>query len=471
MNKKGLFSKMVATYTIIIVLSFVIIAAFLSFWFEGYYFGQRKKQLDAEAQLIAVPAVQYLNRDITYEKFKERLIVFSNYIKAEIWLVDSYGYISAVSNSKYEELEGRQIPLIDLEELRLRHTFESKGLYGNLFKIPVHTYAVPISYNGAFIGAIVMNTSIDEIKEKIIEVYKIIWISAIFAIIVSSAIIYYFSQKFIIKPLGQINAVAKKIAKGEVNKRVKIKSTDEIGELVESFNYMADNLEKVDKKRREFISNVSHELRSPITSIKGFIGGILDGIIPKEKENYYLTIAYEEIQRLTRLINDLLDLSTMESGNLSFNKVKVDINELIRLVVIKFEQKIMNKSIKVDVYFEEDRTIVVTDRDRIIQVVTNLFDNAIKYVNENGIIKIGTKIKGNKIHISIFNNGDGIPQEELNHIWDRFYKIDKSRTSKLSTGLGLPIVRNILTQLGEDIWIENKPLEGVTFTFTLQRNL
>ncbi len=232
---------------------------------------------------------------------------------------------------------------------------------------------------------------------------------------------------------------------------------------------MADSLEEVDRNRQRFISNVSHELRSPITSIKGFIGGILDGVIPKEKENYYLAITNDEIQRLTRLVNDLLDLAAIESGQLSLYMSVVDINEIIRLCVIKFGIQIDAKRVNVDVFFEGNCLYVHADRDRIIQVITNLIDNSIKYVSEDGKIKIATKTKGNKAYISVFNDGPAISEEDLKHIWDRFYKADKSRTSKSSTGLGLSIVRSILTQHGEDIWVENKNGDGVTFTFTLKK--
>ena len=238
--------------------------------------------------------------------------------------------------------------------------------------------------------------------------------------------------------------------------------------LAQSFNFMADSIEKNEKNRREFISNVSHEIRSPITSIKGFIGGILDGVIPEEKEKYYLSIAYEEIQRLTRLVNDLLDMSAIEAGEFSLRIMEVDINEIIRLTVIKYETKIKEKRASVDVCFDEDNLFVAGDKDRLVQVITNLLDNAIKYVNEGGKIKISSKVKGKKAFISVFNDGPKIAEEDLLHIWDRFYKADKARTAKDSTGLGLSIVRNIITQLQEDIWVENKD-NGVYFTFTLMK--
>jgi signal transduction histidine kinase len=232
---------------------------------------------------------------------------------------------------------------------------------------------------------------------------------------------------------------------------------------------MADSIAKVENNRREFISNVSHEIRSPITSIKGFIGAIIDGVIPKEKENYYLTLAYEETQRLTRLVNDLLDLSTIESGQYTLNIVKFDINEIIRRTVIKFETKVNEKNLLVDVCFSKEVLYVQGDLDRMMQVITNLVDNAIKYVDDKGKITISTKIKGDKVFVSIFNDSKPLSEEDLKYMWERFYKSDKSRTSKASTGLGLPIVRSILTQHGEDIYVENTKDGEVEFTFSLKK--
>lgn len=467
--KKGLFSKLVATFAVIIAVSFIMTAAFLSYWFESYYFEQRKVQLKAESEYISNAAIKYSQGDISTDRINEILTTLGYYLSADIWLVDRYGYAYAVSDVEHKKVLNTQVLTKELETLRANQYVEQVGIYGSVFKVPVHTLDIPIFSKDVFKGAIMMHTSVTKLKSTLIRVYEIIWISALFAIIISCIVIYYFSQKIIVKPLAQINYVADKISKGEVDKRVNIKSKDEIGVLAESFNSMADSLEEVEKNRREFISNVSHEIRSPITSIKGFIGGILDGVIPKEKENYYLSIAYEETQRLTRLVNDLLDLSAIEAGQFKLRIEEIDINEIIRLCVIKFEQKIKEKSLKVDVLMQDDNLYVAADRDRINQVVTNLVDNAIKYVRKGGNIKICTKSKGDKALISVFNDGPTIPENDLKYIWNRFYKGDKSRTSKLSTGLGLPIVRSILTQLGEDIWIENKESQGVMFIFTLKR--
>ncbi len=466
MVKKGLFSKMLATYTIIISMSLIIIASFLSYWFQNYFFDERKGQFLDKSYMIEAYAKKYMAGDVTSEQVNDIITIIGDYIKSDIWLTDSSGFVYAVSNKDHKEFMNKQVFAKELEGLRLGKTFEVTGPYAGIFDKAVRVYGTPIMEAGTFKGTIILYNSIEELSQPLKRVYEIIWISSIFVIIFSCIVIYYFSQKIIIKPLAEINSVARKISTGDVDKRVYLKSNDEIGELAQSFNFMADSIEKNEKNRREFISNVSHEIRSPITSIKGFISGILDGIIPQEKEKYYLSIAYEEIQRLTRLVNDLLDMSAIEAGEFSLRIMEVDINEIIRLTVINYETKIKEKRASVDVCFDEDNLFVAGDKDRLVQVITNLLDNSIKYVNEGGKIKISSKVKGKKAFISVFNDGPQIAEDDLLHIWDRFYKADKARTAKDSTGLGLSIVRNIITQLQEDIWVENKD-NGVYFTFTL----
>ncbi|MBZ9637168.1 sensor histidine kinase [Clostridium sp. FP1] len=468
MVKKGLFSKMLATYTIIISMSLIIIASFLSYWFQNYFFDERKEQFLNNSKMIQEYAKKYMAGEVTSAQVNDIITIFGDYIKSDIWLTDSYGRVYAVSNKEHKEFMYKQVFVKELEELRRGNTFEVTGPYAGVLDKTVRVYGTPIMNEGIFKGSIILYNSVEELSQSLKRVYEIIWISSIFAIIFSCIVIYYFSQKIIIKPLAEINSVARRISNGDVDKRVYLKSNDEIGELAQSFNFMADSIEKNEKNRREFISNVSHEIRSPITSIKGFISGILDGVIPQEKEKYYLSIAYEEIQRLTRLVNDLLDMSAIEAGEFSLRIMEVDINEIIRLTVINYERKIKEKRASVDVCFDGDSLFVAGDRDRLVQVITNLLDNSIKYVNEGGKIKISSKIKGKKAFISVFNDGPKIAEEDLLHIWDRFYKADKARTAKDSTGLGLSIVRNIITQLQEDIWVENKD-NGVYFTFTLMK--
>ena len=236
--KKSLFTKLVATFTVIISVSFIIIAAFLSYWFQGYYFDQRKKQLSSEGQYIVRAMSAYSQGTTSKQQVKLTTQYISNYLSANIWITDSYGYVDTVSNPKHKSLEGIQVLTKDLEKLRKGESVENSGesYDKRWFDSPVHTFEIPIFKGNTFVGAIVMHTPRSEITAPLKRVYNIIWISAIFAIIISSIVIYYFSERIIIRPLSKINNVADKISKGEVDKRVVMYSNDEIGELANSFN-------------------------------------------------------------------------------------------------------------------------------------------------------------------------------------------------------------------------------------------
>jgi len=466
MVKNSLFTKMVITYTIIISISLTIIAAFLSFWIQDYFIKNRKEQLSNQITIIEGLANEYIEGAIPYEELNGSMRFISGYINEDILLLDRNGYVYVVTSNKFKGFIGKQLFVDQLDNLSQGMHFQTLNNYDN-FDEKFYVLGEPIKgKDSKFNGAAIINISMSTLNKSLSNVFKIIWVSTVIAVIVSSIVIYYFIQKIIVNPISEMNVVARKIAAGDVNKRVVVQSHDEIGEFAESFNVMADSLEKVEQNRKEFLSNVSHELRSPITSIKGFIGGILDGVIPKEKEEYYLKIAYEEIQRLTRLINELLDLSAVESGKFKLQMRALDINEVVRLCILRNEARVKDKKLNVQVFFEEDELIAMADEDKIMQVITNLLDNAIKYADEGGLVTISCRSKGKKAFVSIFNEGPAIPEEDIKHIWDRFYKGDKSRTQKVSTGLGLSIVKKIIALFDEEIWVENKD-NGVMFTFTL----
>lgn len=467
MVKNSLFSKMVVTYTIIITVSFTILAAFLSFWFQDYFIKSRRESLNNQIDVIENVVVTCLEGEMTYEELNERMRFIASYIGDDIVILDSSGYAYSATSIKYEQLIGKQIFHGEIENLEDDVCIDAINDYGVYIDKKVYVMGKPLKdLEGNVKGAALISISTDSLDSSLSKVYQIIWLSAVLAVIASCIVIYYFSQKMIVNPLSQMSSVAKKIASGDVDKRVEIHSDDEMEEFANAFNVMADSLQQVEQNRKEFISNVSHELRSPMTSIKGFIGGILDGVIPAEKHKYYLNIAYEEVQRLARLINDLLDLSAVESGTYKLDKTAVDINEIIRLCILRNEGRIKNKNLNVEVFFEGNELTVMCDEDKIIQVVTNLLDNAIKYGNEGGVIKISSEGIGKKACISMFNEGSQIADEDIKHIWDRFYKGDKSRTQKVSTGLGLSIVKKIINMHDEEIWVKNID-NGVKFTFTL----
>jgi signal transduction histidine kinase len=220
--------------------------------------------------------------------------------------------------------------------------------------------------------------------------------------------------------------------------------------------------------RRGFIANVSHELRTPMTSIHGFIEGILDGTIPPQRQKEYLVIVRDEIKRLNRLTTDILDLARIEAGEVSVNPVDFNINELIRRCIIKLESFITEKDINIEAKFEEEVMYVKADIDSIERVIINLLHNAIKFVQPGGKIALSTSRIKSKILVCVEDNGIGIDSNEIDLIWERFYKSDKSRSEeKTGTGLGLAIVRNIINDHRQKIWVESQAGKGTRFYFTL----
>lgn len=469
MRKKSVIYKLLITFSSITSAVLILIGMFLTTMIYREYSNQEYERAGKFIEIIEEATTEFLNKnnEVGYENLKNAMKIIKVSVDMDSIILDSQGYVYAVSDDalsylKYTKID---IPSSEMELLKSGNMLEKNFVTKANKKLK--SYYRPLIDNNSFNGITILIESSKEASAS--KLFNIIWLAVLSAVVLSSIVAYYFAEKILIKPLSEINNAAKKLAKGEVEKRVYIDSEDEIGELADSFNIMAESLEKVDTVRREFISNVSHELRSPITSIKGFITGIIDGVIPKDKENYYLNIVNDEVGRLSRLVTDLLDISSMESGKFKLNILNMDINEIITLCILNLEGKIQEKKIKVEVIFSDNHEYCLGDRDRIIQVVTNLIENAIKYGEEGGRIQIETYTKGDIVYVSIFNSGPLIPKEDINKIWDRFYKLDKSRTNKVSTGLGLSIVRLILTQHNQDIWVNNIPGKGVKFTFTLKR--
>ena len=233
---------------------------------------------------------------------------------------------------------------------------------------------------------------------------------------------------------------------------------------------MAEELKLQDGLRNTFIANVSHELRTPLASVQGFIQGMLDRAIEEEDRDKYLEIVLGETKRMNTLITDLLNLAKIESGKFPIEYSEFDINELLRRCILLFEQRIEEGQLDVNIQLGESKLYVWADQDRISQVITNLIDNAVKFTPPGGELKIWTQSAGNKVYVSIADTGEGIPVEDQPYVFERFFKVDKSHSqSKAGTGIGLSIVKRIISQHGENITLQSVPGKGTTFTFSLTR--
>ncbi len=347
------------------------------------------------------------------------------------------------------------------------------GTMDGIFNETMFTLQVPVISGKEVIGAVLISSPMPEQQRMRGILYRRFLMSTILVVLVSFLLSYVLAKRFT-RPIRSIQNSAKDFAKGNFNSRVDEIATKsditEISELADTFNHMANELEKVEDVRNSFISDVSHELRTPMTTIGGFVNGILDDTIPQEKQKEYLKIVADETSRLSRLVNTFLDISRIQSDKIVMNKTNFDINEEIRLSIIGLEKKLTEKKIEVSLNFENDSCYVFADTDNIKRVLTNLLDNAVKFTIEGGEISVTVTPKHGEVEISVRNTGCGIPKEQLEMIFERLYKVDKSRSiNRDGNGIGLYLVRSIIKAHGKNIKAYSKEGEWAEFIFTIDK--
>ena len=336
-------------------------------------------------------------------------------------------------------------------------------------------YALPIMHEGEMIGAVVVSSPSARWMGLLNVMSRTIVMASLWIMLAALIAVYFISER-VSAPLREMRRAAKDFAGGNFDRRVVVHGSDEVAELGIAFNQMAQSLENLEKTRSTFIANVSHDLRSPMTTIAGFIDAIRDGVIPPEKQDYYLGVISSEVHRLSRLVSSLLDVTRIEAGERKFVMAPFDICEMGRQILISFEQQIDEKQLAVEFLCDQDSMTVLADHDAIYQIFYNLCDNAVKFSQNEGILRVSIcrvgetdKNKKNKIQISVYNQGIGIAAEDLPMVFERFYKGDKSRgLDRRGTGLGLYISKTIIAAHGEDIWVTSVEGKDCQFSFTLK---
>ncbi len=386
---------------------------------------------------------------------------------SETWLVDMNGYVFTLGDTNITQERLKDLDLLNMvTQVLFGDEVQTQGIVQEL---EAEVATVGISWQdseGSNVGAVLMHTSLAHFENGSSTVIRQTLFAAIAALFVG-VILTYIISLHMVKPLESINKVVGEIGKGNFESRVIVNRNDEIGQLASSFNTMAEELNRNENMRRDFVANVSHELRSPMTSIQGYVQGIVDGVIPPSDTQRYLDVVLHETKRLNKLINELLDLSHIESGKFSLNFSRFNINELIRLTLIKNEKRFDDKHLDVEVLFRQENCFVWADQDRIEQVVTNLIDNAIKFSSDHGKLTIWTHSADDLTYVTVEDNGRGIAAVDLPLIFERFYTADKAHTAGGGTGLGLSIVKKLLEQHGQNIKVTSSG-KGAAFTFSLQ---
>lgn len=315
-------------------------------------------------------------------------------------------------------------------------------------------------------GMVFVSSDAGDLKEFLQEMLEMFLVSAVCVIFIAFAVIYFVTSN-LVRPLRSMVSATESFAKGDFTVRVPVTDMDEIGKLSMAFNNMANALAQQDSIHRSFVANVSHELKTPMTTIGGFVDGIMDGTIPPERQQHYLAIVSSEVKRLSRLVRSMLNIARLESGEMQLAPTSFDINQVVCSTIFTFEKAIEEKNLDIR-GLDSDRVMVSADEDLIHQVVYNLVENAVKFVDAGGYIEISYRTEEKMTYISVKNSGEGISKEEISKVFERFYKTDRSRSQdKSGVGLGLNIVRSIIKLHQGEVIVRSTEGQFCEFTFTL----
>lgn len=386
---------------------------------------------------------------------------------ADFWIMDTDGTV--LINTSKNTSDSVEITVKNFRPSDYKDTDYSSGTFYGAFKETHLSTVVPVKDTDQIIGYLAIHypmKNLYESRSNIVEVMIVIFI-VIYALFFSFLLVYFFRVH---KPLKEILKGALEFANGNLSYTIPVDSEDEMGYLSHSLNYMADKLNKNGEYQRQFISNVSHDFRSPLTSIKGYVEAMLDGTIPPEMQERYLKIIAFESTRLEKLTRSLLTLNELDVKKRMMHMRRFDINETIRTTAASFEGTCSERNIRLELLLAGKELFVRADMEQIQQVLYNLLDNAIKFSEDNSSIQIETSVKNDKAFVSVKDHGTGIPKDSLPKIWDRFYKIDASRgKDRKGTGLGLAIVKEIINAHNQHIDVVSTEGVGTEFIFTLEK--
>ena len=470
---KTSFSRSFTTAATILLLALTVLGASFQLQVNNYFKDTTIASLQQDAEIIANLAAAYsVDGNLASQEFLVNLDVTSRVTEADVVVCDSNGFIILCSDALTGcEHQGMKVSSKDyLQRVISGGGDTAKGLIRGLYSEERFVAAEPIMIGTDAIGIVLVSTPTAVTNQLLNRISNIFLTAAVFVVLISVLAVTAFARRES-RPLKDMASVATAFGHGNLEARVKVdeESSEEMQELALAFNNMAISLQKSEYQRQEFVANVSHELKTPMTTISGYIDGILDGTIPESRRDHYLRIVSEETKRLSRLVRSMLDISQLqkEEGIPEEKKMCFDLEECAGQVLITFEKKINDKLLDVDVDFPEHPVFTMANRDYITQVIYNLLDNAVKFCPEGGTLGLKIREGGSKAYISISNTGDTIPPEELPLVFDRFHKLDKSRSkNRDGWGLGLYIVKTIVCSHGEDISVSSK--DGKTeFTFTM----
>ena len=465
--KKTLYLKLVLAYFIFGLFSFIVISVFVPNIAMEQLTREKSEDLYSEATLISnTYATELYTSQTDLETVKTQLDFLSVYLNSNIQIINPSGRLVLDTSRP-----------INVEEAIMIENFDPTATAGSYYMVDnffgfyetdVLSVVAPITSDYMVKGYVVIHCPLNEIRESSNNILNISYITLIILFLLSLIILIFFTDMVYI-PLRKITHATEQYAGGNMHYDFQVESDDEMGYLAACLNYMADQIANSEDDQKKFIANVSHDFRSPLTSIRGYLEAMLDGTIPPEMHEKYIQIVLNETERLTKLTNSLLLLNNLNTRGTLLDKTDFNINQVIRDTAVSFEGTCLKKTMAIELVLTEEELYVHADLEKIQQVLYNLIDNAIKFSHHNSVIRIETSLKKNKLFVSVKDSGIGIPKEDQKLIWDRFYKSDLSRgKDKKGTGLGLSIVKEIINAHNENINVISTEGVGTEFIFSLQ---
>ncbi len=483
-SHQSLLVKYLSVFFVMVFICFLVLGVTLGVFVTNYWTNQETMLLKENAANVADNTASVLSAWMRSSPQSSVVFICNNLstvseaIDADVFMCDSSGKVILCKDLLSSDLEvnqnghcsvheGYRVPQEVMAAVISGHYFE-RGTLGGMFDDTYLAAAEPVKVNGQVVGVIFAVESANvSFKGYVLDVVRMFAFASLMALAVGMVIIYLFTVN-LIRPLNEMSKATKAYATGDFSPRVTVRGSDELAELTSAFNRMAAALSLQESTRRSFIANVSHELKTPMTTIGGFIDGILDGTIPPEKQKHYLGIVSNETKRLSRLVTSMLNMSKIEAGELKLQPKPFDLCQEIFNTMLNFEQMIENKHIAIEGLDVLQPTVINADRDMLHQVIYNLVDNAVKFT-ENGTISVRVQQNAKDTTVAIRNSGAvGISSEELSRVFERFYKVDKSRSyDTKGAGLGLYICKTIIEMHGGEIRAQSDGNDYAEFSFTI----
>ena len=460
--RRSLLLKFILGYILFAALSFGFLAVFATRYAYRNCLTDEARRVYGYALQLADDCSDLYHGETTIDvSALHQLTWLSNYLEADIWIMDNKGLVVFDSagihtGNEISEFNPTETPSI----YRVGDFYEA-------FKEQRLSVVAPITANFHTYGYVSLHEPLTLVEAASNRLTIPMYVTFLVVFLASFIILIIFII-YVFRPLKKITAAANEYAAGNLKYELKVNSHDEIGYLANTLNTMAQDLSRTEEYQRQFISNISHDFRSPLTSIKGYLEAMKDGVIPPEQQDKYIDIVINEADRLTGLTQNMLQLNSLSNPALQLEMSVFDINPVIRDTCASFEGTCIGRDISIDLTFSAEELMVYADRSRIQQVLYNLLDNAIKFSSDGSSIAIESFSRADKVFVSVKDTGVGIPKENLKLIWTRFYKGDESRgKNKKGTGLGLSIVKEIITAHGENIDVISTEGVGTEFIFSL----